>query len=154
MIHWTNLQNVFSCLLMTSTPYALNFKPGAECISAVLPFYHIYGQVVVLLTGLAVGAKIIILSKFDPKCYLESIAKYQVILNYFCVSGELRFFQLNYFLSSSSIVVCLRNSMFHKDLSLSFLFSSSNIKQIFSWFIDFKFFVRSSHVRNLSGFLR
>lgn len=48
---------------------------------ALLPWYHIYGLVVILLSGLRIGAHLISMERFQPEVFLESIQKYQVILN-------------------------------------------------------------------------
>ena len=47
---------------------------------AVLPFFHIYGQVAVLFGGLSQGVKIVTVPKFDPEMYLKLIQSQQVCL--------------------------------------------------------------------------
>ena len=47
----------------------------------VLPFFHIYGQIVVLMTGLKAGSKIVTMPKFDPEQYLKLAQEHQVRLN-------------------------------------------------------------------------
>ena len=44
----------------------------------VLPFFHIYGQVIVLLGGLVDGAKTVTMPKFDPEMFLNLIQKHRV----------------------------------------------------------------------------
>ena len=58
----------------------------------VLPFFHIYGQVIVLLGGLVDGAKTVTMPKFDPEMFLNLIQKHRVcnfiegIQRYICVT--------------------------------------------------------------------
>ena len=47
----------------------------------VLPFFHIYGQIVVLMTGLKAGSKIVTMPKFDPEQYLKLAQEHKVRLN-------------------------------------------------------------------------
>ena len=56
----------------------LGFKFGYDILVAILPFFHIYGQVVVLLTGLAKGCKIISMPKFEPEPYLNAVTNHRV----------------------------------------------------------------------------
>ena len=44
----------------------------------VLPLYHVYGLVGVNMFGLAAGAHLVILPKFQPHTFLRSIEKYKV----------------------------------------------------------------------------
>jgi len=61
-----------------SSRYTLNFRIGEETFMAILPFFHIYGKVAVMLSGLACGAKIVILPKFEPKRFLDTLQNYAV----------------------------------------------------------------------------
>jgi len=58
--------------------YALNFQTGSETFLGLLPFHHIYGNVVIMLSGLVCGAKIVILPKFEPKLFLDTLQNYKV----------------------------------------------------------------------------
>jgi acyl-CoA synthetase (AMP-forming)/AMP-acid ligase II len=49
-------------------------------VPAVLPFYHIYGLVIVLLGKLLHGCKIVTLPKFEPKSFLKLLDQHQVLL--------------------------------------------------------------------------
>lgn len=49
-----------------------------ETVNAVLPFFHIYGQVVIMLSGLLRGAQLVLHQKFDPEVFLTSIQQHQV----------------------------------------------------------------------------
>ncbi|ETW87101.1 hypothetical protein HETIRDRAFT_377848 [Heterobasidion irregulare TC 32-1] len=53
------------------------FRPG-DVVSAVLPFFHIYGLVVVMHFLLYSGLTLVVVPKFDFVKYLESIVKYRV----------------------------------------------------------------------------
>ncbi|XP_046383848.1 4-coumarate--CoA ligase 3-like [Ischnura elegans] len=53
-----------------------------ERVLAVIPFFHIYGMVVVLLSKLAVGAKIITLPRFEPKSFIDGLVDHKVSLLY------------------------------------------------------------------------
>ena len=47
-------------------------------VLALLPFFHIYGLVVILLAGLRIGAHLISYVRFEPEVLLQSIEKYKV----------------------------------------------------------------------------
>jgi len=49
-------------------------------VPAVLPFFHIYGLVVVLLGRLVHGCKIVTLPKFEPKSFFKLLDQHQVLL--------------------------------------------------------------------------
>lgn len=51
-----------------------------DTLPAILPFFHIYGSVVLLLRGLRLGAKIVTLPKFDPPTFLKIINENQNIV--------------------------------------------------------------------------
>jgi PAS domain S-box-containing protein len=53
-----------------------------EVLIATLPFYHIYGMVVVLLHGLRVGATLVVLSRFKTQLFLQAIERYRVTTAY------------------------------------------------------------------------
>ncbi|BCP67206.1 AMP-binding protein [Thermus thermophilus] len=56
-----------------------SFNPFTErsTILAFLPFYHIYGQVVLLLGGLLSGARLLLFSTPDPDWILEALVRYR-----------------------------------------------------------------------------
>jgi len=49
-----------------------------EVLSAVLPFFHIYGMVVLMNLGFRQNVTIVVYPKFDPAKYLSGISKYKV----------------------------------------------------------------------------
>jgi long-chain acyl-CoA synthetase len=59
-----------------------NIKDGQESALAVLPFYHIYGQSVIMLTGAFRGGTGILFAKPDLKEMLDAIQDYNVTLFY------------------------------------------------------------------------
>lgn len=42
-----------------------------------LPFFHIYGMVVLLNSGLAIGAKQVVMPRFDPEIFMRVISQYK-----------------------------------------------------------------------------
>ena len=44
----------------------------------VLPFFHIYGMVLLLLAGSFVGAKVVVMPKFVPDKYVQLIVEQKV----------------------------------------------------------------------------
>ena len=59
----------------------LSFWPileeGKETVMAFLPFFHIYGQVVVMLGGLAMGATLVLFTTPDIEEILSAMERYQ-----------------------------------------------------------------------------
>jgi len=53
------------------------FKEGEEVVMAFLPFFHIYGQVVVMLGGLAQGATLVLFTTPDIDEILSAMERYQ-----------------------------------------------------------------------------
>ena len=50
----------------------------ADVTMAVLPFFHIYGMVVIMMLGLANGGTIVVMPRFDLEEFLELVQKYRV----------------------------------------------------------------------------
>jgi long-chain acyl-CoA synthetase len=59
-----------------------DIEDGKECSVAVLPFYHIYGQSVIMLTGATRGGTGIIFAKAELNAILDAIQRYGVTLFY------------------------------------------------------------------------
>lgn len=53
------------------------FEEGKEVVMAFLPFFHIYGQVVVMLGGLAQGATLVLFTTPDIEEILDAMERYQ-----------------------------------------------------------------------------
>ena len=49
-----------------------------DTILGLMPFFHIYGQVGVMLSCLRLGIKTVIMSKFDPELYMKTLEKFKV----------------------------------------------------------------------------
>lgn len=63
----SNVRQTLGCGLIDGYSVLINF----------LPFFHIYGMGVLLLPSLAVGGTQVTLPAFDPKRFLEVVAKYR-----------------------------------------------------------------------------
>lgn len=57
-------------------------EPGKEVVLAFLPFFHIYGQVVIMLNGLVQGNLIVLFTTPDTEAILDAIERYRVTLFY------------------------------------------------------------------------
>ncbi|KAI0672316.1 amp dependent CoA ligase [Trametes maxima] len=69
--HWTQAKD-------ESRPLELQrYKPGSKSL-AVLPFYHIYGLVVVLHASLFMGISLVVSQKFNFEQFLDSIQRYRI----------------------------------------------------------------------------
>ncbi len=51
-----------------------------DTVMGVLPFYHIYGMVLILLLSLAKGNKVITIPRFDLEMFLQVMDKYEVTI--------------------------------------------------------------------------
>src|SRR5206468_12562282 len=49
-----------------------------DVIMAVLPFFHIYGMVVIMMLGLAGGGTILVMPRFDMQEFLGAVQKHRV----------------------------------------------------------------------------
>lgn len=74
--------NIFAMQAINQTFYSYSFKKGKnlvegkETVIAFLPFYHIYGQVVLLLSGIIRGYTLVILTTPDIDDVLSSLGGY------------------------------------------------------------------------------
>lgn len=68
---------ILSFFQIDRTEEMLRYGPE-DALIGLLPFFHIYGQVVVLLTGLIEGVKTVTVPKFDAQHYLECIQNHRV----------------------------------------------------------------------------
>ena len=64
-------------LMMQTLSFWPIFEEGKEMVIAFLPFFHIYGQVVVMLNGLAQGATIVLFTTPDIDDILAAMERYQ-----------------------------------------------------------------------------
>jgi acyl-CoA synthetase (AMP-forming)/AMP-acid ligase II len=51
-----------------------------DVIMAVLPFFHIYGMVVILMLGVANGGTVVVMPRFDLQEFLELVQKYRATI--------------------------------------------------------------------------
>ena len=54
-----------------------SFEQGKEVVIAFLPFFHIYGQVAVMLTGIAQGYLLVLFTTPDTEAILSAMERYQ-----------------------------------------------------------------------------
>ncbi|KAI0325523.1 amp dependent CoA ligase [Cubamyces sp. BRFM 1775] len=71
LAHWTKAKDESRPLEMQ------RYKPGSRSL-AVLPFYHIYGLVVVLHFSLFIGTTLVVVQKFNFEQFLDSIQRYRI----------------------------------------------------------------------------
>ncbi|MHA6250869.1 class I adenylate-forming enzyme family protein [Oceanobacillus sp. CAU 1775] len=76
MLTYKNSEFKTNCLIQT---YSFDKN---DIFLSVMPIFHIAGMVQGMLSPLAVGSTIILLSRFDPKKLLQCIAKYKVSVLY------------------------------------------------------------------------
>ncbi len=57
-------------------------EPGKEVILAFLPFFHIYGQVVIMLGGLIEGNLLVLFTNPDTEAILDAMERYQATVFY------------------------------------------------------------------------
>jgi long-chain acyl-CoA synthetase len=69
-------QNLLACQ-MQCLAFMPTLEQGKEVIPALLPFYHIYGQVVVMLNGLTMGATLILFTTPDLDEVMDSMERYK-----------------------------------------------------------------------------
>ncbi|XP_072045292.1 uncharacterized protein [Amphiura filiformis] len=94
----------------SSPPDLLPLKAGEDCVLGMLPFYHVYGIVVVLLNTLRMGVKVVTLPQFEPKIFLETMQNHKVSFG-FLVPPLILFLAKNpmvddYDLSALKDVIC------------------------------------------------
>jgi long-chain acyl-CoA synthetase len=58
------------------------FEPGREVILAFLPFFHIYGQVVIMLSGLCQGNLLVLFTSPDTEAILDAMERYRATVFY------------------------------------------------------------------------
>ena len=71
-------RNIVGNILQVEGITDYNLPGPDDVIMGVLPFFHIYGMVVIMNMSLAAGATIISMSRFDPGEFLTNIQKYKV----------------------------------------------------------------------------
>ena len=80
MLTHANLSSAVSqCMETTQTEPPL-FVPGEERMLAVLPMFHIYSLVVVMLLGVRIGAELVLHVRFDAEAVLKDIESKRITL--------------------------------------------------------------------------
>jgi len=59
-----------------------NFEPGKEVVLAFLPFFHIYGQVVIMLNAMVQGNLLVLFTNPDTEAILAAMERYQATVFY------------------------------------------------------------------------
>lgn len=74
LTHYNLVANITQC----ESPDDFTIVTDQDTIMGVLPFFHIYGMVVIMNLSLARGATVVTVPRFDPPQFLELIQKYKV----------------------------------------------------------------------------
>lgn len=74
-------RNLIAATVIARSVFRLE-QDGKEVIMAFLPFFHIFGQVVLMLNGLLRGNEIVLFTTPDTEAILEAVEKYRVTLFY------------------------------------------------------------------------
>src|SRR5262245_9062675 len=73
--------NLVAAQTMGSAAFSA-LEPGKQVILAFLPFFHIYGQVVIMLNGLCQGNLLVLFTTPDTEQILEAMERYQATVFY------------------------------------------------------------------------
>lgn len=73
--------NLVAAQAMAQAAFAI-FEQGKEVILAFLPFFHIYGQVVIMLQGLCQGNLLVLFTSPDTEAILEAMERYRATVFY------------------------------------------------------------------------
>ena len=66
-----------TCILECSETFTLTQQ---SVVITILPFFHVYGQLVMMGTGLHQGAKLVVQQRFEPEKFLKAIQDHKVIV--------------------------------------------------------------------------
>jgi long-chain acyl-CoA synthetase len=69
-------RNIVACQVQADTFWQDVLTPGEDVIIAFLPFFHIYGQVIIMLSSLVRGATLVLLTTPDMDDILQSTEMY------------------------------------------------------------------------------
>jgi long-chain acyl-CoA synthetase len=73
--------NLVAAATMSRTTFHTAVE-GKEVVTAFLPFFHIYGQVVIMLTGLTRGDLLVLFTTPDTEAILSAMERYQATIFY------------------------------------------------------------------------
>jgi acyl-CoA synthetase (AMP-forming)/AMP-acid ligase II len=65
---------------MLQTDASVHFRHDADTTIAFLPFFHIYGLVVIGLLGLRSGATLVVMPRFELNAYLDLVERYKATM--------------------------------------------------------------------------
>ena len=71
--------NLVACLVQGHHPEVFPKEQKLGSMLAVLPFYHAFGMIILLASGLHNGSQIVTLSRFEPNSFLKAIQDYRVM---------------------------------------------------------------------------
>ncbi len=74
LTHYNIMSNIFQMYEMIK-PY---IEEGKEVFAALLPFYHIYGQTVLLGAGLTHGNTLIVFPRLELEKFMQDLSRYRV----------------------------------------------------------------------------
>ncbi len=74
-------RNILACTMQVRAFWP-TLREGEEVVPALLPFYHIYGQVAVMLNGLLLGSTLILFTTPDLEEVLSDMEKYRATVFY------------------------------------------------------------------------
>ncbi|XP_071494141.1 uncharacterized protein [Diadema antillarum] len=77
----TNKMIIWNITQLESNPEILDDAPG-ENMLALLPYFHCYGLVVIMLHGLRCGTRQICMSRFEPEAFLKIMQDYEINVAY------------------------------------------------------------------------
>ena len=75
-------RSVSSNIQQMEHPELFELRRDGTCLIGVLPFFHIYGMVVILFSSLHCGSKTITTTKFDPELFLSCLEKYKISIGH------------------------------------------------------------------------
>jgi len=75
-------RNLVANIIQTEGGYELTVPGEKDTILAVLPFFHIYGMVVIMSMGLCRGVRLVTMPKFEFEDFLTTLEKYEVTAAY------------------------------------------------------------------------
>jgi acyl-CoA synthetase (AMP-forming)/AMP-acid ligase II len=74
LTHHNIIANIAQCEGITD----FSLVGPEDVVLGILPFFHIYGMVVIMNMSLALGATVVTIPRFDPELFLSLIEKYKV----------------------------------------------------------------------------
>ncbi|XP_070150446.1 uncharacterized protein [Polyergus mexicanus] len=139
LTHRNVVSNLVMCQNCLNDTYHPTTSTYQEIIPLILPFFHIYGMNVVVLSNLAVGSKLITVPKFVPETFLDVLQKKTTVL--YCVPPIILF------LSGSPLVKIQHLKHLHTIISGAAPLAKTDIDKLFN-----KFNIDSNIVKFRQGY--